>query len=63
MKKYRVSVVYYVTHTIEIEAKNKKEALKIAYDAQPSACVSCSKELEIESVVDPIVPTIELIEE
>lgn len=50
MKKYIVSIPYYATYTVEVDAENIEEAWDEAMDCQPCLCHYCSSSVEIEEV-------------
>lgn len=52
MPKYRVSIPYNATFTVEVEANNKEEAKELAEKESPSLCNQCSNDLECESPSD-----------
>lgn len=53
MPKYYVHVPWFATVTVEVTAKNKKEALKKGFeDAYPSLCHQCSREVDLDGGAD-----------
>jgi len=57
---YYVSIGYYASFNVKVEADSKEEALDKAYDeSPPSLCHHCSTNLEVGEVIE----NSELIEE
>ena len=54
MKKYSIYVTLHASTFIEVEAKNKKEAIGRALEcaSEPSLCHQCSGIVQIDSVND-----------
>lgn len=49
MTKYNVALPWHATIWITVEAKNKKEALNIAFNKVcPTLCHSCSKNIDLD---------------
>jgi hypothetical protein len=64
MKTYSVSIPWHCEVLVKVQAKNKKQALKLAYDkADSQVCCHCSDHIQMSEANDDCKPDIVEIEE
>lgn len=63
MKRYSVSIPYFASVIVQVNAKNKKDAIQQAYeDAYADLCHSCADTVEMGEADDSLEPTVEVMQ-